>query len=223
MANMPPICIVLLTYGGTPKRCEYTLRTIQAARANLRYSGELLWYVADDGSPKEHVDAVMQALTGARVIGSHSEHIGYGAGANRGWYMALQNCDLSLWLEDDWECYGLDLDRYARALIQHDWLGMVRLGHLPINLHCDTVGVDGAMYLQMHWGQQYCFSGNPGLRHRRAREAWGAYPEGLDPGKTELAYDAQVNEHRGPRIVWPVALGEWGAWGHIGEEKSYVS
>lgn len=214
---LPTIVVILLTYA----RTEYALRTIAALRASLHYDGDLLLYIADDGSPDEHMQAVAGAVAGLPLIGWHSERMGYGASANKAWYEALQHADLALFLEDDWECRGLDLTPYARVLTQHEDLGMIRFGHLPIDLDARTCGYDGHMYLRISWESPYCFSGNPALRHRRAREAWGAYPEGLNPGQTEVAYDSQVRTRRGPAIVWPVALGEWGAFGHIGAVKSY--
>jgi hypothetical protein len=75
-----PITIILQTF----KRTDVALRTIVAARQYLHYP-DLRWYVADDGSPREHVDAVIEALGDAPIIGLHTERRGYGANANTAW------------------------------------------------------------------------------------------------------------------------------------------
>lgn len=218
MSDLPAVVVVFLTY----QRTDYAVRTIRTVRANMRYAGQLVWYVADDGSTPEHMSTVAEELAGVELLGFHSQRMGYGASANKAWYQALQFADLSLWLEDDWECKApFDLTPYARLLLAYPDVGMIRFAHMPIDLHGWTCGYDGEMYLRIDWDVPYAFSGNPALRHRRAREVWGAYPEGLKPGETEVAYDWQVRQAKGPSIVWPFAVGEWGAWGHIGAVQSY--
>lgn len=215
---MKPLVVILLTYA----RTQYALRTIEAMRQHARYAGDILWYVADDGSKPEHVDAVLRALDGCNVIGWHSERKGYGAGANKAWYMALQHADVSLWLEDDWTLMReTDFTRWCELLHSDSSVGMIRLAQLVAGLHTETANYGGYHYLRFYPDRNYTFSGNPALRHRRAREAWGAYPEGLLPGDTEGAYDAQVRQAGGPAIVWPIEVGGWGIFGHIGAEKSY--
>lgn len=212
------VAIVFLTYA----RTHYALRTIESVINRLRVPGRLCWYLADDGSEDVHVASCLRELEGQDVIGMHSERIGYGAGANRAWHVAHDHADITLWLEDDWELKKpLDVSPYVTMLNERDDVGMIRIAHLSINLHAKTVGYRGNHYLLFDWDRQYTFSGNPSLRHRRAREYWGPYPEGLNPGDTEIAYDSQVRNAQGPAIVWPVDLGGWGVFGHIGELKSY--
>jgi hypothetical protein len=223
MSAYPPIVVIFLTYA----RTDYALRTLRAATDLLAYPN-LLWYVADDGSSREHIEAVRATLAAAtgKVVGEHSERLGYGASANRAWHVAHDHADITLWLEDDWVLSRIfNPSYYAQTLLRHDFIGMIRLAHLPVSLRCETMGFysggHGAVYLKMDRSTPYAFSGNPALRHRRAREAWGAYPEGLAPGDTEVAYDGQIRERGGPCILWPVDIGENGLFGHIGEIKSY--
>jgi hypothetical protein len=209
--------IILQTYA----RTEYALATVQALRANLR-ADNYGWYVADDGSNETHHAAVLEALTGEHIVGSHNERISYGATANKAWHVAHDHSDVTLWLEDDWTLSApFDPAPYLSVLNTHDEIGMVRLAQLPIGLNCKTIGIDGRMYLQMFRDMQYAFSGNPSLRHRRFRETYGAYTERLSPGNTELAYDAQFRTKTGCEIVRPNELGDWGLFGHIGAVKSY--
>lgn len=221
----PPIVIILQTY----KRTDVALRTIAAACARLAYQGDLHWYVADDGSPAEHVQRVRDELTfqEACVIGHHSERRGYGANCNTAWRMADATSPLTLWLEDDWELTApLDLTHYADLLIEREEIGMVRLGILNIDIKGRTWGHAGHLYWTLdhipHHDGTPVFTGHPSLRHVRYRDVYGWYPEGLSPGDTELAYAYQyrIGAAAGPAILWPVDYPAYGLFGHIGIVKS---
>lgn len=216
-----PIVIVLQTF----KRTDVALRTIAAAKANLRYGGELLWYVADDGSPPEHYQAVLEAV--GDVWGAHSERRGYGANCNAAWAVANQKSPLTLWLEDDWELrQPLDLYTYAALLMETAEIGMVRLGLLNLDIRGRTWAHGGLVYWKLdrepHLEGTPVFTGHPSLRHRRYADAYGPYPEGLKPGDTELAYAWQfrIGTPDAPGIVWPADYPANGYWGHIGAIKT---
>lgn len=219
-----PVVVILQTF----KRTDVALRTIRAAQQHLRYD-DLRWYVADDGSSREHVDAVLGALhdtmpVGGHFIGYHSERRGYGANANAAWSAAAAVSSLTLWLEDDWELTrDLDLTPYVEALADPE-IGMVRLGYLNRGIAGSTVSATGRLYWRLYHepveGVELVFTGHPSLRHTRYRDAYGAYPEGLRPGDTELAYAYQYRVKGGPWIVWPVDYPAWGAFAHIGTVKS---
>lgn len=217
-----PVTIILQTY----KRTDVALRTVAAARELLRYP-DLRWYVADDGSPKEHVDAVTAALDGAMVIGGHSERLGYGATANKAIRAAEAESDLLLFLEDDWELrHPLDLWQYAALLMESHEVGMVRLGVLNLDIRGRTWAHGGHVYWKLdkepHIEGTPVFTGHPSLRHRRYRQAYGDYPVGLTPGDTELAYAFQfrIGPQDAPGIVWPADYPPNGFFGHIGQVKT---
>lgn len=211
------ITIILQTY----KRTDVALRTVRAALRHL--SGpDLRWYIADDGSPAEHVTAIRELLPDAEW---HSERRGYGANANTAWRLA--QTPLTLWLEDDWELtQPLDLAPYARLLLERDEVGMVRLGVLNLDIKGRTWGHDGRLYWTLdhvpHHDGTPVFTGHPSLRHVRYREVYGWYPEGLSPGDTELAYAYQyrMGPLSGPAILWPVNYPAYGLFGHIGSVKT---
>jgi hypothetical protein len=213
-----PITIILQTF----KRTDVALRTIVAARQYLHYP-DLYWYVADDGSPKEHVEAVLEAA--GYLAGYHSERRGYGANANAAWDAADKIGALVLFLEDDWELTApLDLYPYAVLLMEREDIGMARLGYLNPGIRGECVAHNGALYWKLdrepaeHW--QLAFTGHPSLRHRRYRQAYGDYPTGLGPGDTELAYAYQYRVGSGPAIVWPAAYPPNGLFSHIGTVKT---
>lgn len=217
MNDLPILAIIFVTF----QRAGYAVRTIEAINKYLQYDGCVAWYVADDGSAQGHVDMVHETLNGSEVIAHHTEHIGYGAGVNRGWERCEPVTDITLWIEDDWELRRpFDVTPYVKLLRENEAVGMVRLGHLPIDLDLESCGYNGRMYLHVIPSRPYSFSGNPHMKHIRFRNH-GSYPVGLNPGKTEVAYDWQVRNTDGPAIWWPLVIGDNPPFGHIGEEKSF--
>jgi len=219
---MEPITVILQTF----KRTDVALRTIAAARQYLRYGGRLHWYVADDGSPAEHVNAVLESV-GGDLLAYHSERRGYGANANAAWDAADQVSALTFWLEDDWELRApLDLYPYAALLMETHEVGMVRLGVLNLDMRGRSWAHGGRVYWKLdkepHLEGTPVFTGHPSLRHRRYRHVYGDYPVGLTPGETELAYAYQFRwgAQDAPAIVWPADYPANGLFGHIGAVKT---
>ena len=223
MSDLPRVAIVLVTY----TRTEYAVRTVNSVRENLVYSQELGWYVADDGSPGSHFDEVVKAVGKAPIIGLHSEDFVLGKrwpgkSWNKAWEFAHEWAPIVLWLEDDWQLQReLNIDPYVELLMTNEKVGMVRLGHLAIDLNMTSMGHAGIHYLQMWRNMTYGFSGNPSLRHQRFAQAYGPYKEDIEPGDTEVEYDSRFRNTSGPEIWWPVDLGGWGIFSHIGQEQSY--
>lgn len=217
---MEPIIIILQTY----RRTSYALQTIAAAREYLHYDGPLLWYVADDGSPTEHAQAVIEALRGVLTL-AHSERRGYGGNANAAWDNANLTSPLSFWLEDDFVLSApLDLTPHAATLMDDDRVGMIRLGYIDGAMLEPAQPFAGRLYhtLPRAWPDTsfYAFTGHPSLRHVRYRQAYGDYPTGLGPGDTELAYAYQYRVGDGPLIVWPEGYPAQGLFSHIGTVKT---
>lgn len=219
-----PIVIVLQTF----KRTDVALRTIAAAHKHLHYP-DLRWYVADDGSPSEHVEQVVNALhqLDAHIVGGHNERLLYGGNCNKAWHAADAFSTLTFWLEDDWELrQPLDLYPYAALLMETEEIGMVRLGVLNLDIRGRTWAHGGRVYWKLdkepHIEGTPVFAGHPSLRHRRYREAYGDYPVILNPGETELAYAWQfrMGPQDAPAIVWPADYPASGFFGHIGQVKT---
>jgi hypothetical protein len=213
---MIPLAIILLTY----ERTDCAVRTVSAIKANLRYP-EIAWIVADDGSRGEHLVAVRKAIGTVCTISSSRRS--YGGMANWAWEVSKSISPVTLWVEDDWVLdREFDPSHYINLLISNDNIGMVRLGRLPIGLDMYSIGDGKQIYLHVLPTRQYMFSGNPSLRHIRFYEAFGAYPEGLQPDKTETDYDNQIRiKGAHPKILYPVDLGTWGLFGHIGTVRAY--
>lgn len=227
MTDLPRISIGLVTY----KRTKEALETIRSTCENLAYPKELRsWYVGDDGSPGEHVDALLDGLRtrGENILGSFSEKLVPGTHfCGKGWNKTLgichQNSDFVLWLEDDWQLdEKLDLIPYVRLLQEREDVGLVSFRILSVGADVHTLGHGGLVYLQYARTTQYAFSGNPYLRHARYTKRYGWFREDCNPGNLELKQD---DEYRlavdGPRIWRPAHISIWGAWKHIGTEKSW--
>ena len=210
-----PLAIVLLTY----ERTEYALQTVRGIQENLRYP-ETHWIVADDGSRQEHIDAVRTAVGAEHRFSTGKRS--YGGIANWAWETSRSISPVTLWLEDDWYLDApFDPSHYIELLMQEGSVGMVRLGRLPIGLDARTVGDGAQMYLHIQPTQQYMFSGNPSLRHIRFYEQFGPYPVGKSPGQTECDYDGQIRARGAhPKILFPIDVGTWGLFGHIGAVKA---
>jgi len=225
MNDKPMIAIVMVTY----KRTALAVETVRSFSENLDYPKELRqWYVADDGSLAEHVQAILDELNlhGEKLYGFHNEKFGEGYNAGKGWNRGLikghEISPIILFLEDDWQLREkLDIWPYIRLLQERDDIGLVRLGHLAVGSDVRIVGYDGIHYLNYLKNTQYAYSGNPHLRHRRFSEAYGMFAEDRNPGEMELAMDAAFCSKEGPMIWRPADIPGWGIIGHLGTEKSW--
>jgi len=229
--DLPNIAIGLVTF----RRTEQAVRTVKSTITNLIYPKENIgWYVGDDGSAPEHMQAVLGEIEagGHKLIGFHSEKLrhpeqedSYNAGL--GWNKVLglchQSSDFVLWLEDDWELdEPLDLVPYVKLLQDEQEVGLCTFRILSTGAELFTVGYYGRIYLQYERRTQYAFSGNPYLRHARYTKKYGWFAEDRNPGLMELAQDDMYRlAMEGPRIVRPFAIDQWGAWKHIGQDKTW--
>lgn len=222
-----PLTICLLTY----ERTEYALRTIDAVVKHLVYP-DIAWYVSDDGSRPEHIEAVLGRLRyhGQRLnmeSGWHSDRLSYGRGANRAVRWGLERGDLILMLEDDWELSRrFEIWNYCAMLMQRPDIGMVRMGYLNSGVGGLSMGFGGDLYWSLDDTHSrnfstFAFAGHPAIMHKRFFEHYGYYPEAWQPGETELKMCWQCVSGMGPRIVWPAELMAYGPWGHIGAIQSY--
>lgn len=223
MKELPSVAIVLLTC----HRLNYALRTVEAICKNLIYP-KVSWYIAVDADDQDHLNAILELLSeyDADVFGYHAEDFIPGQSLpgkswNIAWEAAHDRSPICLWVENDWLLSEeLDITPYVKLLMEVEKVGMIRLGHLAINLNCTSMGYDGIHYLQMWRNMPYPFSGNPALRHRRFADAYGPYNEKVNPGDTELDYDWRFRHTSGPEIWFPLP-GAWGVFAHIGQEQSY--
>lgn len=229
--SMPEIAIALVTYN----RLGEALRTIESTCENLIYPKELIkWFVNDDGSGDEYVRELTKKLdeydrkhwlrTGRmRKEGQEESYF-----CGKGWNMALGNAhqysDFVLWLEDDWVLdEPLDLSLYVRLLRERADVGAVSFRILSVETEVKTKGYEGKLFVEYLKTTQYAYSGNPILRHARFVKHYGWFDEEKDPGNIELNCDDRyrLDEKGGPMIWRPLDISPWGAWKHVGKEKTW--
>lgn len=229
---LPLLSIAMVTY----ERTDEAIQTIQTTCKNLKYPLELRsWYLSDDGSKGDHASLLADELRkqGEELRWFRSERerkegqeATYYAGM--GWNKVLgnahQNSDFVLWLEDDWVLdEPLDLAPFVRILQKREDVGIMSFRILSIETDVCTKGYDGKMYVQYSKTSQYAYSGNPLLRHARFVKHYGWFAEDKDPGNIELDYDSRyrMDDKDGPWIWRPLDISPWGAWKHIGTEKTW--
>jgi len=232
---MNPLAICLVTYNRTYE----ALQTIFSTCEHLKYPPELIrWYVADDGSTDEHHHAVLQALekNNQQLCGEHNDRFrtdgSYhcGRGWNKGLGICHQYSDFVLWLEDDWMMEAdLNLVPYVQLLEEHQGVGLVSFRILSIGADVHTLGWNGEIFLRYKRNTQYAYSGNPLLRHARYTKFYDSFAENRNPGEIELGQDDSYRyrgetirqEDDGPQIWRPATLDQWGAWHHVGKDKTW--
>ena len=231
MSDLPKIAILFLTY----KRTGMALKTIQSTCKNLNYPKELLsFYVADDGSPKEHVDSIIECIQdlGIHILGGHNKRMRHpgqedthhsGLGWNLGLGLCHQATDYVLVEEDDWELdEPLDMEHYIRVMQRREEIGLMSFRILSVGADVHTVSEDGEIFLRYLRTTQYAYSGNPHIRHARFTKAYGWFSEDRNPGNIELHQDDQYRlATEGPEIWRPYTISQWGAWKHIGDVPTW--
>lgn len=222
---MDRIAVVLVTHN----RLKYSIPTVDFVCKNLHFNGEIGWYVGDDSGEIDGVKEIIKVIEKNKlpIIGYHCEDFtpgnhfcgtSWNFAQSKGWEWA----DIILWLEDDWELKKpLDITPYFKILVENKGVGMIRLGHLPVGSDLHSVGYDGIHYLRYEKTTSYAYSGNPALKHKRFYNAYGDFPMSAHPGNIEVAFDIHVRQTSGPEIWWPVDLGGYGVFSHIGGSQSY--
>lgn len=219
----PSVCICLLTYN----RLDYARETLIALFDNLvpfvddRDSGLVCLHIADDGSPAGYVDSLVrlasEALPSEAITTSRTLRQGYGANVNYAMRVihSLGGVKYVLPVEDDWKLkQTLDL-RYLMGILDAyeaegsgARLGCIRLGYL--GWYGDLVGrlirVAGDAFLELDpaCSDMYVFSGHPRLETVAWEKRAGDWPEGLNPGETELACNRNIWLRTG--VLWPLDM-----------------
>jgi hypothetical protein len=237
------IAVVFLTYSSTPSgpRNMYALQSMRSLLQNLSFrDGALAYFIADDGSPPEHTEALHHLFIeknnkwsqgegeGAALIGgSNSERRGYGGSFNlasqgvHGW------ADLVLPVEDDWELVRpFDLSDMARAF--NDEIQCIRLGYLgwTDDLRGKLVQSAGQSFILFdpYSPEKHVWAGHPRLETVEYQRRVGPWPEGLKAGFTELEVGKREEARTG--VAWPLDADVNASqdycrlFAHIGEEQA---
>lgn len=209
-------------------REDLVFRTIEAIQTYLSFGDRTAyWYIADGGSSNDYKVRMGEMIVnngGKLFIHSQAKQP-----AGVVWNTVLNKLfedghEYYFRLEDDFLLNApMDVSKYIEILQNLSDVAMIRLGLMPINLTMSSVGYEGEIFFDIHHTQQYAYSGNPGLVHKRMHLACGMFHETHTPGDIELDFDEKFR-NSALRILWPMLIASYGTYGpfsHIGDIQSY--
>lgn len=239
----------------TAHRLEYAIETARSTAQNLRHDGPVLWHIADDGDDDNYIGAISDAIRSvlghdpiANVITvSQAGGAGYGRSHNLAMQTTHGWADYVLVLEDDWRlARPLDTAPIIKMLerkghqTREEWAWAVdappdfearsvRLGYLgyqwPVTMHLFKTDEHLWAALDPDSPEQHIASGHPRLETVGYQRAVGPWPEGLNPGMTELGWCQLPEARKG--VVWPLTIVSLtgsisgNVYEHIGTTRSY--
>lgn len=196
------------------RRLDFLTRALTSWYEHLRYDGNLLLHVADDGTRDDlwsHMMSVINTIWGEeRVSWSKQERRGVGASLNLG--VNVHRDTLILHAVDDWELFSdLNLNTWAEIL-EAD----ARICGFRFFPHPDLTGVIKyippgvyAIDLDKH---HFAFATRPSLWHPRMFEQYGYFEEGASAYEVERLYNEEYCRLTGAKL-W-LALPD--QWQHLG-------
>lgn len=229
--TLPPLTVVLLTYD----RLAYARTTLESLMHRLRYPGPMFLHIADDGSSKDHVPALLrlaendQGIDWKEITTSNAERGGYGKSYNLACQAVHPRGGMVLPLEDDWQCqHVFHVEPLVKVLAEGPFaeygVGCIRLGYLGFtqdmagklfHAHGQTF-----MLLDQHSRERHIFAGHPRLESVEWQRFVGPWPEGLAAGKTEFEVAGRQESRQG--VAWPMDLVHaYGSlFSHIGSRRA---
>lgn len=219
---MTTVCVVLYTHMQQAERFEYAQRTL-AALMNLAWTGvELRLHVADDNSPPDRLEALVQQaddMLFAKVTSSHAGGSGYGGSHNLATQVTHLAAEVLLPLEDDWELSRpLDLGPYVAMLTEPDAIARaVRMGYLgwtqDLRGSIRKAAGQNVILLDPDSPERHVAAGHPRLETREYQQAVGPWLERENAGAVEHDWCGRDEARKG--VVWPIGLAPT-LWAHIG-------
>ena len=206
-ASWPPITVLVYTYN-RPMMIRQVLPSLQE---HLHYSGELLWRIADDGSPPGYLEDIAAEFPELNLEWTVTKRLGFGANANKGYRACATKYVLPT--EDDLLiARGIDLDAGITLMNGVPTIGALRFGAAVI----DTVLLGRAFMGPPPMGY-YIFDrarskywnpcGHPTLIRPSLYKAYGYLPENVAVGLVEMDWTAKA-KGPGPEVaILPQYLG----------------
>jgi len=175
----PDITVVIVTYN----RPEEIRKTINALHNHIKYSGQINWLVADDGSDGTYASDLIKDYTGIGLQVVITNRGGWGKNVNNAFKMV--DTDYVFLCEDDYVSkYPLDLDTGVTLMQEEPTIGLVRydgVGEHLLDLSLNTVessqGKIAYALLRNTSSTLHIYSNRPHLCHKRFHQYYGAYPE----------------------------------------------
>lgn len=223
------VAVNFLTYTPTMEhpRVQYAQQCLTSLCRNLSFKeGDLIWHIADDGSPPEHVAALIEIIrryAGKDPTVSITEHLGYGGNMNLATQTIHSLAQMVMPIEEDWELVrkfdisdlvkAIARGRYASDSIttpemarDRDQIDCVRLGYLgwTNDINGRLVQTAGQTFFLMDPDspETHVFAGHPRIETVAFEKFVGAWPVGIKAGFTEMEICNRRNARMG--VAWPL-------------------
>lgn len=204
----PNLAVQLITYN----RPDEIRRVLEGLRTYLRYEGQVIWCLCDDGSPQGYVQSILADYPDRPWLVSRTKRKGWGGNVNAGLRrLAEEGFNYTFFIEDDYVPLGpLEITWGVALMESKPEIGLVRYdglaGHcLDLELREARTAEFGMLaYLRISKGTPYfsTYSNRPHLKHRRFHGFYGQYPQGLALAATETLFAGTVTDRAdGPWLV----------------------
>lgn len=198
----PPITVLVYTYD-RPRKIR---RVLVSLKEHLRYNGELLWRLADDGSPPGYLESIAADFPDLALQWTVTERKGFGANANTGYRARTTKYVLST--EDDLLIVrDLDLNTGIVLMENVPSIGALRydIANTDLFFNRCILGLPGLeipyCIIDRVKTKYWNFCGHPTLVQPSIYETYGYLPEGVRVGEVELTWTRRVSTIPGPPDV----------------------
>ncbi len=200
-SSWPPITVLVYTYSRPMK----VRKVLTSLKERLKYSGELIWRIADDGSPPGYLEGIAADFPELKLEWTVTNRKGFGANANKGYRACTTKYVLPT--EDDlFILRDLDLDTGITLMEGTPEIGALRYGTAVM----DTV-LCGRVFMGEPKIAYFVFDrmrskywnpcGHPTLIQPTFYKVYGYLPESVAVGLVELAWTRRVKKMKGPEIA----------------------
>jgi len=218
----PKVAICIITYNRLPE----IMRTIAALQEHFIYSGEIVWHIADDGSPINYVNDIARAFPPLTFSATITNRGGWGVNANAALDYLKSNPYIFL-IEDDYVAKrDLNIDAGVALMQANDEICAVRYdgiaGHelnLRLREQKTPIGTFSYMYIDKDSPHFNVYSNRPHLRHTVRFDCFGKYQRFKSLGETEEGFAYKVKNRTQCMDIAILSDGIPPAFDHIG--KSY--
>ncbi len=202
MTNWPPIGIMLLTYD----RIDYAKETIKGVMEHASYSGEIVWHIADDGSPDGYREALLEMLPEGTSV-TNAEGSGYGGSFNLASQVLHSKAGIILPLEDDWQLLRpFSFDSFVEVLQGENEITCIRMGYIgytqPLEGTFTYLGDQHYLLLDPKSKEPHVWAGHPRLETVLRQREVGEWPDHVDAGTTEFRVASRSVSRKG--VAWPI-------------------
>lgn len=194
-------------------RVQYAEQCLNALFANLTFDkGELLYHIADDGSPKEHVDKLLELAKdwGIEPTVSNSNRSGYGGNFNTATQYTHSLAEFVIPIEEDWELVRpFDISSMIKAIQEDTRIECIRLGYLGWTEDLKGKLVQSAaqtfLLFDADSPETHVFAGHPRIETVAFEKRIGEWPVGIKAGWTEMDICKRKESRTG--VAWPLDAG----------------